>query len=146
MRIARDTATVLEKLHLQSDPPIIHRDFKSDNILLSTNLSPKVSDFGIAKIAPAGDELTAATSETLGTYGYASPGIFRPLNATVMTDIYSFGVVLLEIITGKPAIDHSKEGDEHYLVHWVCFLFPAIYLSFFLFNCLLMCLTCQLFL
>ncbi|XP_008676526.1 putative protein kinase superfamily protein isoform X1 [Zea mays] len=127
MRIARDTATVLEKLHLQSDPPIIHRDFKSDNILLSTNLSPKVSDFGIAKIAPAGDELTAATSETLGTYGYASPGIFRPLNATVMTDIYSFGVVLLEIITGKPAIDHSKEGDEHYLVHWRQVFFGADY-------------------
>ncbi|AQK51485.1 Serine/threonine-protein kinase CDG1 [Zea mays] len=53
-----------------------------------------------------------------GTLRHRLKGIFRPLNATVMTDIYSFGVVLLEIITGKPAIDHSKEGDEHYLVHW----------------------------
>lgn len=98
MRIARDAATVLQKLHLQFDPPIIiHRDFKSDNILLSTDLSPKISDFRTAKIAPAGHELVAVASGMVGTFGYMSPEIANQTNPTVMTDIYSFGVVLLEL-------------------------------------------------
>jgi hypothetical protein len=59
-----------------------------------------------------------------------SPEIANQTNPTVMSDTYSFGVVLLELITGKTAIDDS-EGEERNLVYWVCFLFPAIYLTFF---------------
>ncbi|KAF8653835.1 hypothetical protein HU200_061960 [Digitaria exilis] len=67
----------LEKLHLQVNPPIIHRDFKSDNILLSKDFEPKVSDFWSAKIAPAVNEFLVARSGQAGTFGYMAPEVAR---------------------------------------------------------------------
>ncbi|CAD6264835.1 unnamed protein product [Miscanthus lutarioriparius] len=86
---------------------------------LSGTFSPKISDFGTAKIAPAGDELIAVASGMVGMVGYMSPEIANQTNPTVMSDTYSFGVVLLELITGKTTIDESKEGEERNLVYWI---------------------------
>lgn len=129
MKIALGAARGLEQLHLKVNPPIIHRDFKSANILLDKDFQPKVSDFGIAKIAPTGDELIATTAGLKGTPGYIAPEYSLCASLSIRSDIYSFGVVLLEIITGRKALDWTRPDAEQNLAYWVCFLFPEIWLA-----------------
>ncbi|KAL6646248.1 hypothetical protein ACP70R_017856 [Stipagrostis hirtigluma subsp. patula] len=118
MNIALGAAKGLEQLHCGCNPPIIHRDFKSTNILLDKNFQPKVSDFGTAKIAPAGDEIFATSTAMKGTPGYIAPEIALGSPLSIRSDIYSFGVVLLEIITGSKAIDNTRQGEEQNLACW----------------------------
>ena len=129
MNIALGAAKALERLHLQVNPSIIHRDIKSDNILLCLDFEPKVSDFGSAKIAPAG----GAGSGQVGTFGYMAPEVAFCKSLSIRSDIYSFGVVLLELITGRKAMDSKRQDEEQHLVTWVHFLFIAIYLTLFYF-------------
>uniref|UniRef100_A0A2P2KM84 non-specific serine/threonine protein kinase n=1 Tax=Rhizophora mucronata TaxID=61149 RepID=A0A2P2KM84_RHIMU len=122
MKIAAGAAKGLEYLHDEAKPPVIYRDLKCSNILLDGAYHPKLSDFGLAKLGPVGDKSHVST-RVMGTYGYCAPEYAMTGQLTLKSDVYSFGVVLLEIITGRKAIDHSKATGEQNLVAWAIPLF-----------------------
>ncbi|XP_041991505.1 probable serine/threonine-protein kinase PBL7 [Salvia splendens] len=122
MNIAAGAARGLEYLHDKMKTPIIYRDLKGSNILLGDGYHPKLSDFGLAKVGPSGDQ-THVSTRVMGTYGYCAPDYAMTGQLTFKSDIYSFGVVLLEIITGRRAIDNRKSGPEANLVSWARPLF-----------------------
>ncbi|GKU96210.1 hypothetical protein SLEP1_g9473 [Rubroshorea leprosula] len=117
MKIAAGAAKGLEYLHDKANPPVIYRDFKSSNILLDEGFEPKLSDFGLAKLGPVGDKSHVST-RVMGTYGYCAPEYAMTGQLTVKSDVYSFGVVLLELITGRKAIDSTRPHGEQNLVTW----------------------------
>ncbi|KAL9454430.1 hypothetical protein AB3S75_009927 [Citrus x aurantiifolia] len=117
MKIAAGAARGLEYLHNKADPPVIYRDLKAGNILLGKGFHPKLSDFGLAKFGPTGDKSHVST-RVMGTHGYCAPEYATTGKLTAKSDIFSFGVVLLELITGRPAMDDSQ-GHERMLVDWV---------------------------
>nr|GEW28496.1 probable serine/threonine-protein kinase PBL21 [Tanacetum cinerariifolium] len=104
LKIAVGAARGLEYLHCKANPPVIYRDLKSSNILLDNDFNPKLSDFGLAKLGPVGEN-THVSTRVMGTYGYCDPDYAMSGKLTMKSDIYSFGVVLLELITGRKAID-----------------------------------------
>ncbi|KAK3154193.1 hypothetical protein QOZ80_2BG0187440 [Eleusine coracana subsp. coracana] len=122
MKIAAGAAKGLEYLHDKASPPVIYRDFKSSNILLAEGFHPKLSDFGLAKLGPVGDKSHVST-RVMGTYGYCAPEYAMTGQLTVKSDVYSFGVVLLELITGRRAIDSTRPHGEQNLVSWARPLF-----------------------
>ncbi|XP_016504832.1 putative serine/threonine-protein kinase PBL7 [Nicotiana tabacum] len=122
MKIAAGAARGLEYLHDKMKPPVIYRDLKGSNILLGEGYHPKLSDFGLAKVGPLGDK-THVSTRVMGTYGYCAPDYAMTGQLTFKSDIYSFGVVLLEIITGRKAIDNTKAATEQNLVAWARPLF-----------------------
>ncbi|XP_042499442.1 serine/threonine-protein kinase PBS1-like [Macadamia integrifolia] len=122
MKIAAGAAKGLEYLHDKANPPVIYRDFKSSNILLDEEYHPKLSDFGLAKLGPVGDKSHVST-RVMGTYGYCAPEYAMTGQLTVKSDVYSFGVVLLELITGRRAIDSTQARGEENLVTWARPLF-----------------------
>ncbi|XP_073056830.1 probable serine/threonine-protein kinase PBL7 isoform X1 [Primulina eburnea] len=122
MKIAAGAAKGLEYLHDKMNPPIIYRDLKSSNILLGNEYHPKLSDFGLAKVGPSGDQ-THVSTRVMGTYGYCAPEYAMTGQLTFKSDIYSFGVVLLEIISGRRAIESRRNGVEQNLVSWAKPLF-----------------------
>ncbi|KAI5055772.1 hypothetical protein GOP47_0029293 [Adiantum capillus-veneris] len=122
MKIAAGAAKGLEYLHDKANPPVIYRDFKSSNILLDEEFHPKLSDFGLAKLGPVGDK-THVSTRVMGTYGYCAPEYALTGQLTVKSDVYSFGVVLLELVTGRKAIDNARNASEHNLVLWARPLF-----------------------
>jgi serine/threonine-protein kinase PBS1 len=123
MKIAAGAAKGLEYLHDKAQPPVIYRDFKSSNILLCDDFHPKLSDFGLAKLGPVGDKSHVST-RVMGTYGYCAPEYAMTGQLTVKSDVYSFGVVLLELITGRKAIDGTRTHAEQNLVSWVSYPLP----------------------
>jgi serine/threonine protein kinase len=120
MKVALEAAKGLEYLHDKANPPVIYRDLKSSNILLDNDFNAKLSDFGLAKLGPTGDK-SHVSSRVMGTYGYCAPEYQRTGQLTVKSDIYSFGVVLLELITGRRTIDNTRHSREQNLVSWVSF-------------------------
>ncbi|PIN00784.1 Serine/threonine protein kinase [Handroanthus impetiginosus] len=107
LRIALDAARGLSYLHELADPPIIHRDIKSTNILLDNNLNAKVADFGLSKLlGDAGKGYV--TTQVKGTLGYMDPEYYMTQQLTDKSDVYSFGVVLLELVTARAPIQHGK--------------------------------------
>ncbi|KAK2968778.1 hypothetical protein RJ640_028171 [Escallonia rubra] len=116
MRIAAGAARGLDYLHNQANPPVIYRDLKSSNILLDEGYHPKLSDFGLAKFGPAEDKSHVST-RVMGTHGYCAPEYGASGKLTMKSDIYSFGVVLLELITGRRALEASG-GEKRSLVEW----------------------------
>ncbi|CAL9219344.1 unnamed protein product [Arabidopsis halleri] len=119
MQIAYGAAQGLDYLHDKANPPVIYRDLKASNILLDDDFSPKLSDFGLHKLGPGtGDKMMALSSRVMGTYGYSAPEYTRGGNLTLKSDVYSFGVVLLELITGRRALDTTRPNDEQNLVSW----------------------------
>ncbi|XP_061353931.1 probable serine/threonine-protein kinase PBL7 isoform X2 [Gastrolobium bilobum] len=122
MKIAAGAARGLEYLHDTANPPVIYRDLKCSNILLDEGYHPKLSDFGLAKLGPVGEN-THVSTRVMGTYGYCAPEYAMTGQLTLKSDVYSFGVVLLEIITGRKAIDNSKSAGEQNLVAWARPLF-----------------------
>lgn len=104
-KIASDVAYGLEYLHHDADPPIVHRDVKSRNILLTATDSAKLADFGLSKSAPA-DAVAFESIETMvrGSIGYLDPQYFHTGVFSAKSDVYSYGVVLLELISGHQAI------------------------------------------
>ncbi|KAK4365643.1 hypothetical protein RND71_013523 [Anisodus tanguticus] len=99
------------------EKPVIYRDFKSSNILLDSDYRAKLSDFGLAKDGPEGDD-THVSTRVMGTHGYAAPEYIMTGHLTSKSDVYSFGVVLLELITGRRAMDKKRPVKERILVDW----------------------------
>lgn len=117
MKIAEGAAKGLEYLHETINPPVIYRDLKASNILLDEDFNPKLSDFGLAKLGPTGGKDHVST-RVMGTYGYCAPEYALTGQLTTKSDVYSFGVVLLEIISGRRAIDVARPTGEQNLVSW----------------------------
>ncbi|KAJ9558758.1 hypothetical protein OSB04_013372 [Centaurea solstitialis] len=118
IRIALDVAEGLSFLHSQ-EPSIIYRDLKASNILLDSELNAKLSDFGLARNGPVGDN-THVSTRVVGTNGYAAPEYVATGHLTPKNDVYSFGVVLLELLSGRRAIAEERAGGvEETLVEWV---------------------------
>ncbi|OMP08297.1 hypothetical protein COLO4_06605 [Corchorus olitorius] len=116
MKIALDAAKGLAFLH-GAERPVIYRDFKTSNILLDADFNAKLSDFGLAKDGPMGDQ-THVSTRVMGTYGYAAPEYVMTGHLTARSDVYGFGVVLLEMLLGRRAMDKSRPSREHNLVEW----------------------------
>ncbi|XP_010917721.1 probable serine/threonine-protein kinase PBL16 [Elaeis guineensis] len=121
MKIAFGAAKGLAFLH-EAEKPVIYRDFKTSNILLDEEYNAKLSDFGLAKDGPVGDESHVST-RIMGTYGYAAPEYIMTGHLTAMSDVYSFGVVLLELLTGRKSLDKSRPVREQTLADWA---FPML--------------------
>ncbi|KAG0496545.1 hypothetical protein HPP92_001236 [Vanilla planifolia] len=117
MKIALDAARGLAYLHEDSQPSVIHRDFKSSNILLENNFHAKVSDFGLAKQAPEG-RANYLSTRVMGTFGYVAPEYAMTGHLGVKSDVYSYGVVLLELLSGRKPVDMSQPTGQENLVTW----------------------------
>ncbi|KAG0535129.1 hypothetical protein BDA96_04G339900 [Sorghum bicolor] len=116
LKIAVGAAKGLAFLH-EADTPVIYRDFKASNILLDSDYTAKLSDFGLAKEGPQGDD-THVTTRVMGTHGYAAPEYILTGHLTAKSDVYSFGVVLLELLSGRRSVDKRRRGREQHLVDW----------------------------
>ncbi|TKY54414.1 Serine/threonine-protein kinase [Spatholobus suberectus] len=116
MKIAAGAAKGLTFLH-EAKKPVIYRDFKASNILLDSDYNAKLSDFGLAKDGPEGDD-THVSTRVMGTQGYAAPEYIMTGHLTAMSDVYSFGVVLLELLTGRRSVDKGRPPREQNLVEW----------------------------
>eukprot|EP00250_Pteridium_aquilinum_P015267 c22482_g2_i1 orf=335-1531(-) len=116
MKIAYGAAKGLAFLHC-AVKPVIYRDFKTSNILLDSDYTAKLSDFGLAKDGPEGDQ-THVSTRVMGTYGYAAPEYVVTGHLTARSDVYSYGVVLVELLTGRRSIDKTRSSGEHNLVEW----------------------------
>ncbi|GAB2210444.1 hypothetical protein Droror1_Dr00015710 [Drosera rotundifolia] len=114
MKIAMDAARGLHFLHT-TENTVIYRDFKPSNILLDQDFNAKLSDFGLARLGPANGS-SHVTTETVGTYGYAAPEYISTGHLYVKSDVYGFGVVLLEILTGLKAYDLQRPTSKINLV------------------------------
>ncbi|KAJ1298539.1 hypothetical protein BS78_01G461200 [Paspalum vaginatum] len=116
LKIAIGAAKGLAFLH-EAEKPVIYRDFKTSNILLDSDYKAKLSDFGLAKDGPEDDE-THVSTRVMGTQGYAAPEYIMTGHLTAKSDVYGFGVVLLELLTGRKAVDKSRPPREQSLVEW----------------------------
>lgn len=117
LKIAVGAAKGLAFLHGE-EQPVIYRDFKASNILLDSDFGAKLSDFGLALDGPQGDN-THVTTRIMGTEGYAAPEYIMTGHVTTKSDVYCFGVVLLELLSGKKAMDTSRPTRERNLVSWL---------------------------
>ncbi|KAF5744096.1 receptor-like protein kinase 5-like [Tripterygium wilfordii] len=116
-KIALDAAEGLSYLHHDCVPPIVHRDVKSNNILLDAEFGARVADFGVAKVVDGVGKGAESMSVIAGSCGYIAPEYAYTLKVNEKSDIYSFGVVMLELVTGRRPID--PEFGEKDLVKWV---------------------------
>ena len=118
VRVAVDAAKGLEYLHEKFQPPVIHRDIRSSNVLLFEDFKAKVADFNLSNQAP---DMAARLHSTrvLGTFGYHAPEYAMTGQLTQKSDVYSFGVVLLELLTGRKPVDHTMPRGQQSLVTWV---------------------------
>lgn len=116
MKIALGAAKGLAFLH-DAERPVIYRDFKTSNILLDMDYNAKLSDFGLAKDGPVGDKSHVST-RIMGTYGYAAPEYIMTGHLTPRSDVYSYGVVLLELLTGRKSLDKTRPAREQNLTDW----------------------------
>uniref|UniRef100_A0A1D1XDS1 non-specific serine/threonine protein kinase n=1 Tax=Anthurium amnicola TaxID=1678845 RepID=A0A1D1XDS1_9ARAE len=118
LRIALDAARGLTYLHEEMDLQIIFRDLKTSNILLDEHWNAKLSDFGLARQGPA-EGLSHVSTVVVGTIGYAAPEYMLTGHLTAKSDIWSYGVVLYELITGRRPLDTYRPKCEQKLLEWV---------------------------
>ncbi|KAH9307377.1 hypothetical protein KI387_035288 [Taxus chinensis] len=117
MKIAIGAARGLAYLHEDSNPRVIHRDFKASNILLEDDFTPKVADFGLAKAA-SDEGKEYISTRVMGTFGYVAPEYAMTGHLLVKSDVYSYGVVLLELLSGRKPVDMSQPPGQENLVTW----------------------------
>lgn len=117
MNIVLGTAKGLTYLHEGLEPKVVHRDIKSSNILLDKQWHPKVSDFGLAKLL--GSEMSYVTTRVMGTFGYVAPEYASTGMLNERSDVYSFGILIMEIVTGRSPVDYSRPQGEVNLVDWL---------------------------
>ncbi|XP_015160325.1 putative serine/threonine-protein kinase isoform X1 [Solanum tuberosum] len=115
--ICLGTASGLAFLHEEASPPIVHRDIKASNILIDENLHPKIGDFGLAKLFP--ENVTHLSTRVAGTIGYLAPEYALFGQLTKKADVYSFGVLVLEIISGRSSSKSAFGVELLVLVEWV---------------------------
>ncbi|KAJ4788570.1 Proline-rich receptor-like protein kinase PERK8 [Rhynchospora pubera] len=116
VKVAAGSARGLAYLHEDCHPRIIHRDIKSSNILLDDNFDAQVADFGLARLAE--NDVTHVSTRVMGTFGYLAPEYASTGKLTERSDVFSFGVVLLELITGRKPVDGNRPLGEESLVEW----------------------------
>ncbi|KAL1568658.1 mitogen activated protein kinase [Salvia divinorum] len=116
LTIALDVARGVEYLHGLAQQSFIHRDLKPSNILLGDDMRAKVADFGLVRLAPDGKASIA--TKLAGTFGYLAPEYAVTGRVSTKIDVFSFGVILMEIITGRKALDESFPDDRQHLVPW----------------------------
>ncbi|TYI73900.1 hypothetical protein E1A91_D07G162300v1, partial [Gossypium mustelinum] len=119
LNIAIDVAHAITYLHTYIDHPIIHRDIKSSNILLTEKLRAKVTDFGFARLAADIDSgATHVSTQVKGTAGYLDPEYLKTYQLTEKSDVYSFGILLVELVTGRRPIEPKREPRERITAKW----------------------------
>ena len=117
-KIALGTARGLAYLHEQCDPKIIHRDIKASNILLDDFFEAIVADFGLAKLLGQGE--THVFSEIRGTFGRIAPEYLMKGESSEKTDVFAYGLLLVELITGRKTLDvHDNEYEKGGVIDWV---------------------------
>ncbi|XP_010470016.1 PREDICTED: probable LRR receptor-like serine/threonine-protein kinase At2g28960 [Camelina sativa] len=119
LKIVVETAQGLEYLHTGCQPPMVHRDVKTTNILLDEHFQAKLADFGLSRSFPIGGETHVSTA-VAGTPGYLDPEYYRTNRLNEKSDVYSFGIVLLEIITSRPVIQQTRE--KPHIAAWVGYM------------------------
>ncbi|KAK4262305.1 hypothetical protein QN277_027884 [Acacia crassicarpa] len=117
MNIILGTAKGLAYLHEGLEPKVVHRDIKSSNILIDKQWNSKVSDFGLAKLL--GSDSSYITTRVMGTFGYVAPEYASTGMLNERSDVYSFGILIMEIITGRNPVDYSRPPEEVNLVDWL---------------------------
>ncbi|KAG6489798.1 putative leucine-rich repeat receptor-like serine/threonine-protein kinase At2g14440 isoform X2 [Zingiber officinale] len=115
LQIAYQVALGLDYLHTGCNPPIVHRDVKSANILLGADLEAKITDFGISRTW--NENATSVTTTVIGTLGYIDPEYLLNGRVSKASDVYGFGIILLEMISGQLPIVHGEE--QHHIVDWI---------------------------
>ncbi|KAJ1415072.1 Serine-threonine/tyrosine-protein kinase, catalytic domain [Sesbania bispinosa] len=118
LEIMLGAAQGLAYLHEGLEIQVIYRDFKSSNVLLDENFHAKLSDFGLAREGPQGDDTHVSTA-VVGTQGYAAPEYIETGHLKVQSDMWSFGVVLYEILTGRRSLERNRPTAEQKLLDWV---------------------------
>ncbi|CAJ1974284.1 unnamed protein product [Sphenostylis stenocarpa] len=118
-KVAVGVAEALDYLHSKDDQPVIHRDVKSSNVLLSEDFEPQLSDFGLAKWASTSSSHITCT-DVSGTFGYLAPEYFMYGKVNDKIDVYAFGVVLLELLSGRKPINRDYPKGQESLVMWAC--------------------------
>nr|GMD88658.1 probable receptor-like serine/threonine-protein kinase At5g57670 [Ipomoea batatas]GME00633.1 probable receptor-like serine/threonine-protein kinase At5g57670 [Ipomoea batatas]GME02235.1 probable receptor-like serine/threonine-protein kinase At5g57670 [Ipomoea batatas]GME02237.1 probable receptor-like serine/threonine-protein kinase At5g57670 [Ipomoea batatas] len=116
-KVAVGVAEALDYLHCRDDQPVIHRDVKSSNILLSDDFEPQLSDFGLAKWASTTSPHITCT-DVAGTFGYLAPEYFMYGKVNDKIDVYAFGVVLLELLSGRKPINSNYPKGQESVVMW----------------------------
>ncbi|XP_062014416.1 L-type lectin-domain containing receptor kinase IX.1-like [Rosa rugosa] len=122
-RIAQGLASVLMYIQHEWDQYVVHRDIKSSNIMLDSKFSPKLGDFGLTRFVD--HDKSSKTTIIVGTRGYMAPEYITENKASKHTDIFSFGVVALEIACGRKPFDHRLGRDKFNMVEWVWELYKG---------------------
>lgn len=118
LQIAIDVAHALTYLHLYAEKPIIHRDVKSSNIMITENYRAKVSDFGFARVGPTEAEQTHILTQVKGTAGYLDPEYLKTFKLTPKSDVFSYGILLIEILSARRPVEMKRSVDTRITVRW----------------------------
>nr|XP_043623273.1 probable serine/threonine-protein kinase PBL19 [Erigeron canadensis]XP_043623274.1 probable serine/threonine-protein kinase PBL19 [Erigeron canadensis]XP_043623275.1 probable serine/threonine-protein kinase PBL19 [Erigeron canadensis] len=118
LQIMLGAAQGLAYLHEELEAQVIFRDFKTSNILLDEDFNPKLSDFGLAREGPT-EGNTHVSTAVMGTHGYAAPDYIETGHLTAKSDVWSFGIVLYEILTGRKSLERNRPKEDQKLLDWV---------------------------